>query len=352
MGSNQGIVATRRKQPASAPPSDGSTDPIVSVTGLEKVYGEGDDAVVAVDGIDLDVYPGTVVGILGPNGAGKTTAIKSILGLIIPTAGTIRAGGSDVHDDPHAAHRLMGAMLEGARNTYWRLTVRENVEMFSVIGGNDYRERSAQIDGLLEQFDLEEKADTVVRELSRGQQQKVSLVCTLARDTEVVFLDEPTLGLDVESTRRLKAEIRRLANRDGRTVVLSSHDMDVVQDVCDRVIVVNNGEIIADDTVENLVDLFNTTTYEVEIAGTLDPDVERELAAEFLVVDVGRDGTSLTIETDGEQFFRLTNMLERAGVAVESFTQREPDFDDVFLRITGRSDTNERPVEGTPSTTQ
>ncbi|APX00246.1 ABC transporter (plasmid) [Halobiforma lacisalsi AJ5] len=335
MVTEEQLLSDHSQDSLQRPVREQSDDPIVTVSGLEKVYGKGDDAVEAVKGVDFDIQPETVVGILGHNGAGKTTVIKSILALIVPTSGTVTVDGIDVHENTSAAYEKMGAMLEGARNTYWRLTVRENLEIFSVIAGNDYRKNSARIDELIAQFKLGEKEDTPVRELSRGQKQKVSLACTMVRDTDVVFLDEPTLGLDVESSRKLRRELRRLADHDGRTVLLSSHDMDVIEDVCDRVIIMNQGRIIADDTVDNLIELFNTQMYEVVIEGRLDAGSRRQLESNFVLKNVEErpETTKFEAQITGEEFYNLVGTLERAGVTIDSITDLEPDFDEIFLRL-------------------
>ena len=308
----------------------------ISVTGLEKVYGDGDDAVRAVDGVSFDIEPGTAVGILGPNGAGKTTTIKSILSLIVPTSGSVEVEGIDVHRDPSAAFQHMGAMLEGARNAYWRLTVRENLEIFSVIAGKNYRKRQDRIDELLEQFNLAEKEDTVVRELSRGQKQKVSLACTMARDPDVVVLDEPTLGLDVESSLDLRRELRRLVQDDGTTVLLSSHDMDVIQEVCDRVVIMNDGEVVVNNTVDNLLELFNTQSYEITVEEELDAHLRRRLESTFDASDFERrDGTTtFRAKVVGDEFYQLVERLRTAGLSIVSFDGVDPDLEDVFLHIT------------------
>ena len=239
-------------------PSDGTAldpggdPPAVAVRDLRKTYG-GDDGVVAVDGVSITVERGEVVGLLGPNGAGKTTTLKAALGLLMPTAGSCEVLGIDVHEDTARAYRHVGAMLEGARNVYWRLTPRENLGFFASLQGVDPRERRAEHEALLDSLGLLDRADDPVNDFSRGMKGKVALACTLARETPVVFLDEPTLGLDVEATRDLRRRIRRLADEEGRTVLLSSHDMDTVQAVCDRAVVMNEGRVVADDSVEELV---------------------------------------------------------------------------------------------------
>lgn len=170
---------------------------MLAVEGLSVQFGSGEDAVVAVDDVSFAVERGSVVGLLGPNGAGKTTAIKSIPGLVIPDAGIVRIDGIDVGADPRAAYRRVDAMLEGARNDYWRLTVRENLRYFGSIGGEDPDAVADRHESLLAQFDLAEKADEPVGNLSRGMKQKASPARTLASDASLVFLDEPTLGLAV-----------------------------------------------------------------------------------------------------------------------------------------------------------
>ncbi|WP_323192688.1 ABC transporter ATP-binding protein [Halostella sp. PRR32] len=310
--------------------------PAVAVEGLRKAYGDGEDAVTAVDNVSFSVEPGTVVGLLGPNGAGKTTTIKSLLGLIVPTEGSARICGVDVHDRPAEAYRHVGAMLEGARNVYWRLTVRENLWFYAALAGRRPSAVRERHDELLEQFALTEKADTAVRELSRGMKQKVSLACTLARDGDVVFLDEPTLGLDVESSLELRSELRTLADDEGMTVLLSSHDMDVIEAVCDRVIIMSEGSIVADDTVEDLLDLFRTQAYEMQVSGTLSDETRTRLEREFDADGFDRRGDRerFVAAVTGDEFYALTDALRESGHTVASVDAVDPDLEEVFLRIT------------------
>lgn len=313
--------------------------PGISVNNLRKTYGSKEDAVRAVDGVSFDVEPGTAVGLLGPNGAGKTTTIKMLLSLIFPSEGNIHVGDINVHKDPKATFHHVGAMLEGARNTYWRLTVRENLEIFSVIAGFDYRERQDRIDELLEQFSLADKADTVVRELSRGQKQKVSLATTMARDADVVVLDEPTLGLDVETSRELRRELRSTVEDEGVTVLLCSHDMDVIQAVCDRVIIMNDGRIVADDTVDNLLELFNTQTYEITVEGDLTESNQRHLEMTFgaKTFDSTDDQAIFRVPVTGDDIYDLTDTLRAYDATINSIETVEADLEEVFLHVTEES---------------
>lgn len=335
-----------------APESVPVDGPVLRVTDLQKTYGRGDDAVTAVDGVSFEVERGSVVGVLGPNGAGKTTTIKSILGLIIPTAGTVEIAGVNAHEHPRQVYRHVGAMLEGARNIYWKLTVRENLAYFAALGGQPRAVARERSERLVDQFGLREKADETVNDLSRGQKQKVSLACTLARGTDVVFLDEPTLGLDVEASMELRRELRRLADEDDVTVILSSHDMDVVEEVCDRVVILSEGRVIADDPVEDLVAVFQTQVYQVTVTGDIPEAVRDHMAARFNATDwtTRRDQTTFTITlTDGDVLYDVIDVLRDADVELDDVDRIDPDLEDVFLEVTGTGDPDATSSETAPS---
>lgn len=308
----------------------------VSVSGLQKTYTGEDGDVTAVDGVSFDIPSGQVVGLLGPNGAGKTTTVKAILGLITPTAGSVSVHGIPVHEKRSRAYTRISAVLEGARNVYWRLTVRENLAFFAGLQGIDPKTRRAEHDDIIQTLGLEAKADEPVRNLSRGMKQKVAFGCTLARETPTLFLDEPMLGLDVTTTRDLETEIRRLAREEDKTIVLTSHDMDVIQAVCDRVIVLDNGTVIADDSVENLLDAFEAQTYRVRIDGGPTRRLRETLAERFRVLDWNTDTDTTTFElvlADSDEFFACVNVLDEANVSVQTFTEIEPDLEDIFVDL-------------------
>ena len=319
--------------------SDGSPargrDAAVSVTDLSKRFGDGTDAITAVDDVTFEVEPGSIVGLLGPNGAGKTTLIKSILGMVLPDDGTVEIRGIDVYDRPREAYAYVDAMLEGARNDYWRLTVRENLRYFATISGVDPNSVRDRHDRLLEQLGLAEKADVPVRDLSRGMKQKVSLASVLAGGAEVVFLDEPTLGLDVESSRTLQTELRRLVENEELTVILSSHNMDVVEAVCDRVLIVSEGRIISDDTVDSL--LAGAGLHCIQITSA---DLDAELVSRFQSqfetssVDARDRGYQLEVTTDSDGLYELMDELRAHDVSLDRVRTIEPDLEDVFVDLT------------------
>lgn len=324
-----------------------SEGPAITVEQLSKSYSDTQ----AVDDVSFQIERGTVVGLLGPNGAGKTTTIKCLLGLVVPSSGTIQVGDVDVRSNPKRAYRRIGATLEGSRNAYWRLTVLENMGFFSALAGNDPRNQREYHRNLLSTFDIEDKADTVVRELSRGQKQKVSLACALAREAAFLFLDEPTLGLDVESSLELQAELRRLAEDNETTVLISSHDMDVVEDICDRVIIMNEGHIIEDDSVENLLNIFNTQRYEVTVLGTLSRQFRNRLrssySADSFTSETGRTRFKASVTSD--EFYRFIETVREANVQIASIDTIDSDLEYVFLEATENAD---RSASGEPVGTE
>jgi len=334
-----GLTAEETTAPGST--TDGSAaDPALVVDGVSKRYGTGEGSVLAVDDVSLTVDRGAVVGLLGPNGAGKTTLIKSILGTVLPDAGAIRLFGTDVRADPRTAYANVDAMLEGARNDYWRLTVRENLRYFATIGGVDPDSVAARHDRLLDRLGLADEADTPVRDLSRGMKQKVSLASVLAGGASLVFLDEPTLGLDVESARVLRREIRRLAREEGLTVLLSTHDMPTVEAVCDRVVLLADGRIVADDAPDALLSAAGRGVTRVT-----SPDLDRSIVAalrdRFGVEVVDRPGASgsdggavVEVDASGDDLYALLDVLRERGVTPTEVRTVTPDLEDVFLDIT------------------
>ena len=326
---------SRADRGADAGPTATESVPAVAVSGVSKRFGTGTDAVTAVDDVSVEIQPGSIVGLLGPNGAGKTTLIKSILGMVLPDEGSVRIHGVDVREEPRAAYARVDAMLEGARNDYWRLTVRENLRYFAAIGGVDPDSVADRHDRLLERFGLESKVDTPVRKLSRGMKGKVSLASALAGGADVVFLDEPTLGLDVGSSRTLRSELRRVAEDRGLTVVVSSHDMDTVEAVCDRVLVMSGGRVVADDTVEALLAGDDRHGLRIE-SRDLDPALRADLRREFdaVEVDATGGGTVIEVAADSEDLYALMARLRENEVTIDGLETVDPDLEDVFVALT------------------
>lgn len=329
---------------------------VLEVDFLTKTFRASRKAMVkAVDNVSFGVRQGEVVGLLGPNGAGKTTTIKCILGLVRQDSGAVRVFGRDMRQAYPGALRHMCAVLEGSRNLYWRLTVEENVRFFAGLHGMGSAAATPDSRQLMDRFGLTDKKDVEVRKLSQGMKQKTSVVCALARRTPIVFLDEPTLGLDVETSLELRDTLRAYAREEGRTMIVSSHDMDVVQQVCARVIIMSGGRVVTDDSVAHLIDLFRTRTCTIKLGKTGAPEVTTGLAAEplaepavefaarlaeeFAPADVSGSTVKATL-ADSRSIYRLIDVLKAKDLSIEEISYAAPDLEQVFLEVVRRAGTD------------
>lgn len=308
---------------------------IITVEGLRKTYGD----LVAVDGLSFEVAPGEILGILGPNGSGKTTTLKSILGLITFDAGTVRLKDIDVARDRTGAVSHVGAILEGARNIYWYLSPEENLIYFAGIKGRSRRSVSRRIDQLLEALDLVGVRDKEVREFSSGMKQKTALACALVHDPEVLLLDEPTLGLDVETSASVREMLRSLVRNDGKTILITSHDMSFVESVCDRVLIIRQGGIVSHETIASLRNKFSNKIYSLRIAGTGAGSFAEAVGdSRQAAVEPSDDGSvQLSMRLDEPmQLLEVLRDIERDGLALLDLRVVESSLEDIFLDLMGK----------------
>ena len=295
-------------------------------------------AITAVRSLSLKVRRGEIFTLLGPNGAGKTTTIKMIAGLILPTSGEIVFFGKDGFR--LSRRQRIGALLEGTRNIYWRLSPLENLYYFGELKGLPLTQIKRDSRRLLEELDLLDRARASVQTLSRGMQQKVALAVALLGDPELLLLDEPTLGLDVESSIHIKNKLRSLARDQGKTIVLTTHNMELAASVADRVGIIQNGNLIAEDSLQNLVQYFQKADFEIELPKSdwirvqpLMKDFKYTLRSLY---DEGFVSVTFHL-ADTSKFFSLVGPLERAGVNFRLLRQVSPTLEDVFLEITSEN---------------
>lgn len=308
------------------------TGSLIEADNVSKSYrGTNGTRVNAVDGVSFSVGRGEVVGLLGPNGAGKTTTIKMASGLIHPDSGRIRVAGYDAKTERLRAVKHVATVLEGNRNLYWRLSVLENLVYFAGNRGRSAAATRARAKQLLERFGLDGKANELVAKLSRGMQQKLAIAVALLADTDLVVLDEPTLGLDVETGHEVRALLREVM-AEGRTVVLSSHDMPVVEDLCRRVVVISGGKVVTDALVDDLLKLFQSRAFLVRLASPLRHEAAGRLQADFTVPSFDETSFEVELEASGG-LFRLMDFLRSEGADVESIERTTVRFEQVFRRL-------------------
>ncbi len=296
--------------------------------GLVKRYGE----VTAVDGIDLAVARGECFGMLGPNGAGKTTTIEMLEGLLGPDAGTVEVLGRRWGDDERWLRQRLGTQLQETRLPD-KLSVEETVLLF----GSLYR-GSVEPDRVLALVQLEEKREAWVSKLSGGQRQRLSVACALVCEPEILFLDEPTTGLDPQSRRRLWRVIEDFRLRGG-TVLLTTHYMEEAQRLCDRVAIVDHGRVIAQGAPRELVTSLgaeHVIEFALEDGSAVPEEALAALPGGVVRVDDGGQRTRLTVHRVHESVPALLDELGRRGAALSELMTHHATLEDVFLALTGR----------------
>jgi ABC-2 type transport system ATP-binding protein len=297
---------------------------ILDARNLQKCYKSRRKSMMAVQDVSLQLAAGEVLAFLGPNGAGKTTSIKMIAGLIQPDRGTVRIVDRDPHRDPQA-FKALGAVLEGNRNLYWRLTPSENLEYFGVLRGLTRHQARLKGRELLERFELTDKRQDTVQKLSRGMQQKLAIAVALVHDPQLLLLDEPTLGLDVEATTTVKRLIREIAS-EGRAILLTTHQLDVAEELSDRVAIINQGTIVAEKPTQELIAEFSSSIYTIELAQPLDPDRQAKLQ------QLGIDTQTLSIQLpDPQLLYPVLDILRP--LPIVKLEQDRANLTDVFLRV-------------------
>lgn len=310
---------------------------ILEIRDLSKTYTAKGKSVRALDGVSFRVPPGMIFGLLGPNGAGKTTTVKTACGLIKPDSGSVAIGGYDIQRQRYAALAQVAAVLEGNRNIYWRLTPRENLEFFAALRGRRPRTLKREIDELLSLMDLTEKATTPARKLSRGMQQKLALAVALISGAPILLLDEPTLGLDVQASLEIRNHLRRIAQEEGRTVLVTTHDMHVVEDICAHVVIINNGRVVADDSTQNLLKLFRFRSYDLEVGELATEQREALARIPHLHLEEINGSWRISLEVENHSLlWQVLDILRTRHTSIEAIRRRELNFEGVFMEILGR----------------
>jgi ABC-2 type transport system ATP-binding protein len=293
---------------------------------LRKTY---DGKVEAVRGLNLEIQTGECFGLLGPNGAGKTTTIEILEGLLAPTSGEVIILGHTWQQNPRELREWLGISLQETRLSE-KLTVRETIELFASF----YREPRSS-DEVLKLLQLTEKTDAWVGKLSGGQRQRLAVATSLVGNPKILFLDEPTTGLDPQSRRQLWDIIRNF-QRNGGTVLLTTHYMDEAERLCDRLAIIDHGQVIAEGTPADLIDrLGGHHVVEFSVSGNSDGDTWGALPG---VESVRHDDglVNLNVREPHRTIPALLDAVENQGSQLLHLTTRQASLEDVFVRLTGR----------------
>jgi ABC-2 type transport system ATP-binding protein len=319
--------------------------PAISVTAVRRVYATKPTPVVALDGVDLEVAPGEFFGLLGPNGAGKTTLIKILTTLLLPTSGAARIFGFDVATETKRIRRIMNMVAGGEQSGYGILTVREQLWMFSQFYGLGTRDGWRRTDQLIEAVGLGDQRLQRVSTLSTGQRQKMNMARGLLNDPWILFLDEPTLGLDVAAARSIRELVLEWKGAvAGRTVLLTTHYMAEADELCERIAIVDRGRILAIGTPDELKrSVQRESIFRLELDG-LDagmsalsrlPGVVSAAPAAHTDPELQRVAVNLVLEEDAA-LGGVVTALGRIGSHILALRKSEPTLEDVFVELVGR----------------
>jgi ABC-2 type transport system ATP-binding protein len=295
--------------------------PVLELVELSKTYGRRGKGVAAVKGVSLSVGAGEVYGFLGPNGAGKSTTIRMLIGIIAPTAGEARLFGEDLRTSPHVLRRV-GSLVDGG-NFYPFLSGRRNLEVLAKTQGHG----ADRIDALLDQVGLAGSAKRKVKGYSTGMRQRLGVAAALLGDPDLVILDEPVNGLDVAGIQEMRDLIRSLATDHGKTVFLSSHLLHEVQQVCDRVAIISNGEIVRESTIEDLLRQDDGLRIEAVPADVAEAALSSRWAVE-------REGEALIVRATRAEAPEVVRRLVGAGADLFRLAPEQRNLEEVFLSIT------------------
>jgi ABC-2 type transport system ATP-binding protein len=301
-------------------------------------------SVHAVDHVSFEIPPGEIFGLLGPNGAGKTTLVKMISGLVRPDSGGVYVDGMNVERKRLQVLRRVGVVLEGTRTSIWPLTPLENLAYYGNLKdmkGRLLKQRSRE---LLEFIGLKDQMNVQVRRLSRGQKQKVAICIALIADPPVILLDEPTTGLDVQSSRSIKEKIIQMTREQGKSVLVTTHDMNVAQELCDRIGIINHGKLITCRPTGELLRHFSDFAVEFKLDRQPDAaalwDVPGVKAVE---AGVNGDGQICTMRFEGsaeqrsEAIYEALARMRAQGLVLLGVSQRQERLEDVFVRLTSEA---------------
>ena len=309
---------------------------VIVVENLVKKYKD----ICAVNDISFSVKKGEILGFLGPNGAGKTTTIKSILSLLEYEGGNISVNGMEAKKYKNKIMSDMGAVLEGARNIYWHLSPDENINYFAGIMGLGTSKIREEKEYLLKRLKLWDVKDKEVREFSKGMQQKTAIAAAIIHKPSILLLDEPTLGLDVETKNDIREWILSMSKEQNKTVLITSHDMSFMESICDRILIIKKGKLLSNHSMAELKDKFSNKKYSITVKEIFsDSDIAgfNEIGEHEIIEN--QDSSVLTVSLkNSREIYNIFDILKYQNKDILDINIKQNTLEDIFTNLTTDED--------------
>ena len=310
---------------------------IVKAQNITKKFGE----FVAVDSVSLSIQPGEIFGLLGPNGAGKTTLISMLCTTLVPSAGSASINGFDIAKRPGDVRKSIGIVFQD-QSLDDRLTGRENLELHATLYGLDAATAADRIGRVLDLVELKDKADSLVRTYSGGMKRRLEIGRGLVHYPRVLFLDEPTLGLDPQTREHIWEYIKELAARERITILMTTHYMEEAEMLCDRIAIIDRGKIIALGTPDELKAMLGGETVVLKVKDGDEPAVQDKIAMAFPHAKCFDGKAVLSVKSAERELRGIFEDAKKAGIEIEEASMHRPTLNDVFLKLTGREIRDEK----------
>lgn len=305
---------------------------ILETKNLTKIYKNKHTTIKALDNFSYTFKSGYIYGIVGLNGAGKTTLIKIICGLLIPDSGNIYFDGLPLYPKGKKNLKLIGAILEGSRNIFWNFTPIQNVKYFSLLRGLKLNKSLPKALSIFNEFDLNEKLDNPVRNLSQGMKQKIAIAISLLHDPQILLLDEPTLGLDPLAGNKMQNYILKFAKENKKIIIITSHQLSVLENICDEIIFLKNGVIISSQSIEELKSNTKKIKYIIKAKKINDFKSIENIKHFFLNIKLHENFSEFEFISQNISLDNIIEQLKNHGFYIIDIEKQKPTLEDLFIK--------------------
>lgn len=305
---------------------------VIEIKGLVKTYKK----IKAVDNLDLDVKKGSILGLLGPNGSGKSTTINCLLALIKKDSGSIKIYGKEMTPESYDIKKKIGVVFQDV-GVYEELNVYENIDYFCGLYIKDKDKRKQLIEETIDLVGLNEFLKFRPKELSGGLLRRLNIACGIAHEPDIIIFDEPTVAVDPQSRNNILEGIKKL-NKNGATIIYTSHYMDEVEELCDYIVIIDRGKVIAEGSSDSLKAMIDTKEKISFRSENLDNEIIEKIKSidSLLEMDFRNDTYHLSFANGKDNLIKLINILNENSINYDSLTSQSPSLNDVFLSLTGK----------------